>query len=154
MHSRLLPIYQWHHGNQYTKDTWCTMPAPMRQRMLNKSWYQQHVTVHHVPWCMVCHEAIGRLVIIKKAYGMSIFDYISTYPSIYFSLSLHIYIHMYIVLSFCFYRNWASVSWVTTKQFYYAPYLTYWGFFGSLVPAICNCTSHKPKCMDCHEAYV
>ena len=39
------------------------------------------------------------------------------------------------------------VSWVTSNQFYYAPCLTCWALFGSLVPAMCNSRS----CAQVHE---
>ena len=47
-----------------------TLLVPMNQRVLNKHslvhWYQQCVTVHHVPKCMSCHKAI--VVITGRAH--------------------------------------------------------------------------------------
>ena len=79
---------------------------------------------------MSYHEAIGRLVITRRAHCLSFL------------------LHIYILCSSYFCGIWAlCVSWVTSNQFYYTPCLTCWALFGSLVPAICNHTS----CAQEHE---
>ena len=61
-----------------------TLLLPMNQRVLNKQskkrnslvhWYQQCVTVHHVPKCMSCHKAT--VVITRKAHCFHGYIYIT-----------------------------------------------------------------------------
>ena len=69
-----------------------------------------------------------------------------------FLLYMHIYLKhthyinvyllfTYLISYFCKIRA-LYVSWVTSNQFYSAPYLTCWASFGSSVPAMCNCISY------------
>ena len=67
------------------------------------SWYQQCVTVRHVPKCMSYHEAIGGFVITGRAYcrsfSLEIYIYIYIYHYIlYIYILLHIYIYIYYIL--------------------------------------------------------
>ena len=55
-----------------------TLLVPMIQRVLKDSlvhWYQQCVTVHHVPKCMSCHKAI--VVITGRAHCFHDYIYIT-----------------------------------------------------------------------------
>ena len=82
-------------------------------------WYQQCVTVHHLPKCMSCHKTI--VVITARAHCL--------HDSIY-------------IIPSCFCKIWAlCVSWITYDYLYYALCLASWALFDSLVPAMSNCTS-------------
>ena len=78
-----------------------------------------------------------------------------------FLLYMHIYLKhtlykcifiVYLISYFCRIRA-LYVSWVTSNQFYSAPYLTCWASFGSSVPAMCNCISYIKYhiCAQVHE---
>ena len=89
------------------------------------NWYQQCITVHHVPKCISCDKAI--VVITRRA---------------------HCYHGCIYITPTCFCRFWTlCVSWITYNHLYYAPCFACWVHFGSLVPAMCNRTS----CAQVHE---
>ena len=91
--------------------------------------------VHELPWG---HWRIGN----NREGTLSVF--FTTYIYIY----IYIYVYIYILRSSYFCANWLfCVSWVTSKQFYYAPCFTCWVLFGLLVPLVCNRTS----CAQLHE---
>ena len=54
-------------------------------------WYQQCVTVHHVPKCMSCHRAI---VVITGGHIVFMIIYIYMYIYIYIYTYIHIYIYI------------------------------------------------------------
>ena len=92
-------------------------------------WYQQCVTVHHVPKCTNYHGAIGGLVITGRAHCLSF------------------WLHTYITLISLLWDLSTLCEWVTFNQTCYAPSLTCWTFFGSLAPAMCN----RISCAQVHE---
>ena len=55
----------------------------------------------------------------------------------------YFYFFIYILCSSWFCEIWAlRVLWITYGHLLYAPFLAYWAFFGSLVPAMFNRTSY------------
>ena len=55
-------------------------------------------TVHQVPKCMSCHEAIGGLVITGRAHCLSFCLYIYIYIYIYIYKYMYVYIYIYIYI--------------------------------------------------------
>ena len=89
-------------------------------------WYQQSVTVHHVPKCMSCHKAI--VVITGRAHCF--------------------HENKYILPSSCFCETSVlCVSWIIYDHLHYAPCLTCWVLLGSLVRAMYS----RTWCAQVHE---
>ena len=98
-------------------------------------WYQQCVTVHHVPKCMSCHKAI--VVITGRAHCFHDYIYIYIY---YAHLASVIFEH-----SIC--RGSLMTTYITLLALLVEHSLVHWYQQSVTI-------HHVPKCMSCHKAIV
>ena len=94
-------------------------------------WYQQCVTVHHVPKCMSCHNAI--VVITGRAHCFHDYIYYAHLASVGFEHSL------------C--RGSLMTTYITLLALLVEHSLVHWY-------QQCVTVHHVPKCMSCHKAIV